>query len=63
MAVITAERIAQIIEQAPAWSLVGLTVPKEPLRDAARHELAEHLYASLYRAHVDNSAQISLPFA
>lgn len=63
MGIVTAERIAQIIEQAPAWSLVGLTVPTEPLRDAARHELAEHLYASLYRLPPDDRDQLPLPLA
>ena len=29
---ITAERIADLIEQAPGWALVGLTVPQERLR-------------------------------
>jgi len=30
--VITAERIADLIEHAPGWALVGLTVPQERLR-------------------------------
>ena len=62
MGIISAEVIADIIDQAPAWALVGLTVPKEPLRDAARHELAEHLYAALYRLPTDDRDQLGLPF-
>ena len=63
MAIITADRIAEIIEDAPAWAIVGLSVSKEPLRDAARHELAEHLYGALYRRPPDHSAQLVLPLA
>lgn len=63
MGTISAEHIADIIDQAPAWALVGLTVPKEPLRDAARHELAEHLYARLYGLPADDPDQLSLPLA
>ena len=46
---ITAERIADLIEQAPGWALVGLTVPQERLRADARREVAEHVYSALYR--------------
>ncbi len=45
--VITAERIADLIEQAPGWALVALTVPQERLRADARREVAEHVYSSL----------------
>jgi hypothetical protein len=31
VSVITVERIADLIEQAPGWALVGLTVPQEGL--------------------------------
>lgn len=46
--VITAERIADLIEQAPGWALVGLTVPQERLRADARREVAGHVYSALY---------------
>ena len=59
MGIISAERIADIIEQAPAWSLIGLSVSKDPLRDAARHELAEHLYGALYRLPADDRDQLA----
>jgi len=45
---ITAERIADLIEQAPGWALVGLTVPEERLRADARRKVAEHVYSALY---------------
>lgn len=61
MGIISAERIAEIIEQAPAWALLGLTVAKEPLRGAARHELAEHLYTRLYGLPADHRDQLALP--
>lgn len=44
--VITAERIADLIEQAPGWALVALTVPQESLRADARREIAEHVYSA-----------------
>jgi len=44
--VITAERIADLIEHAPGWALVGLTVPQERLRADARREVAEHVYGA-----------------
>jgi hypothetical protein len=34
--VITAERIADLSEQAPGWALVGLTVPQERSRTDGR---------------------------
>ncbi|KQM71703.1 DUF6771 family protein [Sphingomonas sp. Leaf20] len=47
--VITAERIADLLAQAPGWALVALTVPQERLRADARLEIAEHIYSALYR--------------
>ena len=38
---ITPERIAAIIEDAPAWALIGLTAPQEGLRADARLEVAQ----------------------
>jgi len=36
MGIITAERIAELIEEAPGWALVALTMPQEGLRVAMR---------------------------
>jgi hypothetical protein len=58
---ITAERIADLIEQAPGWALVGLTVAQERLRADARRELAEHVYSALYRPMDVEAGQLRLP--
>jgi UDP-N-acetyl-D-mannosaminuronic acid transferase (WecB/TagA/CpsF family) len=59
--VITAERIADLIEQAPGWALVGLTVPQERLRADARREVAEHVYSALYQSMDVEAGQLRLP--
>jgi hypothetical protein len=59
--VITAERIADLIEQAPGWALVGLTVPQERLRADARREVAEHVYSTLYQPLNVETGQLPLP--
>jgi hypothetical protein len=59
--VITAERIADLIEQAPGWALVGLTVPQERLRADARREVAEHVYSALYQPLDTEAGQLPLP--
>lgn len=59
--VITAERIADLIEQAPGWALVGLTVPQERLRADARREVAEQVYSALYRPLDLEAGQLRLP--
>ncbi len=59
--VITAERIADLIEQAPGWALVALTVPQERLRADARREVAEHVYSALYRPLDVEAGQLRLP--
>jgi hypothetical protein len=58
---ITAERIADLIEQAPGWALVGLTVPQERLRADARREVAEHVYSALYQPLDIEAGQLRLP--
>ena len=58
---ITAERIADLIEQAPGWALVGLTVPQERLRADARREVAQHVYSALYRPMDVAAGQLRLP--
>jgi hypothetical protein len=49
VSVFTAERIADLIENAPGWALVGLTMPQERLRADARREVAQHVYSALYQ--------------
>lgn len=61
MGIITVERIAELIEEAPGWSLVALTMPQEGLRDAARRELAAHVYNNLYAVSLDGDEQLPLP--
>ena len=58
---ITAERIADLIEQAPGWALVGLTGPQERLRADARREVAQHVYSALYRPMDVEAGQLRLP--
>lgn len=50
-----------MIEQAPGWALVGLTVPQERLRADARREVAEHVYSALYRPMDVEAGQLRLP--
>ena len=59
--VITAELIADLIEQAPGWALVVLTVPQERLRADARREVAEHVYSALYQPIDVEAGQLRLP--
>jgi hypothetical protein len=61
VSMITAERIADLLEQAPGWALVGLTVPQERLRADARREVAEHVYSALYRPMDVEAGQLRLP--
>ncbi|QCB40997.1 hypothetical protein E5673_01120 [Sphingomonas sp. PAMC26645] len=58
---ITAERIADLIKQAPGWALVGLTVPQERLRADARREVVRHVYSALYRPIGIEVGQLRLP--
>jgi len=58
---ITAERIADLIEQAPGWALVALTVPQERLRADARREVAEYVYSALDQPLDTEAGQLRLP--
>jgi hypothetical protein len=58
---ITAERIADLIEQAPGWALLGLTAPQQRLWVDARLEVAEYIYSSLYQPLDVKTAQYPLP--
>ena len=60
--VITAERIASLIDGAPAWALIGLTAPTERLRAAAQREVAQHVYTGLFQPVSAEAMQIPLPW-
>lgn len=60
--VISPERIAALIEEAPAWALVGLTAPREGLRANARLEVAQHVYSALFQPVDAEAAQMALPW-
>jgi hypothetical protein len=57
---INPETIATAIHDAPGWAKVGLTAPKETLREDAARELATHLYRSLFPPIVPEG-QLTLP--
>jgi hypothetical protein len=59
--VITAERIGQLIGDAPAWAKIALTVPQERLREDAKRELGQHIYAALFQPVTKDAAQLALP--
>jgi hypothetical protein len=58
---INPDTIATAITDAPAWALVGLTAPRDTLREDAAREVAQHLYAALYRPHDVETGQLPLP--
>ena len=60
--VITAERIALLIDSAPAWALIGLTAPDERLRAAAQLEVARRVYGGLFQPVNADGAQMPLPW-
>jgi hypothetical protein len=60
--VISPERIAAIVEDAPAWALIGLTAPREGVRADARLEIARHVYDTLYQPVDTETAQMALPW-
>ena len=63
MGIITAERIADLIEEAPGWALVALTMPQERLRADGRLEVARHVYGALYRSDPAEAQQLPLPLS
>jgi hypothetical protein len=60
--VITAERTEGLIEEAPGWALVELTVPKERLRADARREVTRHAYSALYQPKNVEAGQLRCHF-
>jgi hypothetical protein len=59
---ITAERIASLIQDAPAWALIGLAAPGESLRAAAQLEVAQYVYGGLFQPMNAEATQIPLPW-
>jgi hypothetical protein len=59
--IITAERIASLIGDAPAWAQIGLTAPREQMREDARLELAQHVYSALFQPMSAEASQMVLP--
>lgn len=60
--IISPERIATLIEDAPAWAVIGLTMPQARMRDDARLELARHVYRGLFKPVDTEVAQLALPW-
>lgn len=59
--IITAERIGELIADAPAWAKIGLTMPSQRLREDAQRELAQHVYSALYQPLNTETGQLHLP--
>jgi hypothetical protein len=58
----TADRLADLIDQAPAWARIGLTISNDRLRTDATHELARFLADGLEIPEtVENTSQLDLP--
>ena len=53
--------IATAIHDAPAWALIGLTAPRDTMREDAARELATHLYDRLYTTIDVSEGQLTLP--
>ncbi len=60
--VITAERIALLIDGAPTRAVMDLTAQDEGLRAAARLEVAQHVYGGLFQPMNAAGAQMPLPW-
>lgn len=54
------EAIARAITTAPAWALVGLTMPDEQMRENGAHELARWIAEQASRTPADQN-QLALP--
>lgn len=56
---ITPERIADVIEEALGWALVGLTGEEARSRADARRHVAERVYSALYQPLNIETAQLT----
>lgn len=55
------DTLAAALAEAPAWALIGLTAPRDTLRDDAAHEVAHHVIATLSRPPRAPAGQLPLP--
>jgi hypothetical protein len=58
---INPDSIADTIMQAPAWALIGLTAPRDTLREDAAREVAQHICLTLLQTVAIDTAQLTLP--
>ena len=60
---ISPERVAELLERAPAWARLGLMAPNPRTREAATISLAHYVCAKLGEAAppISDPAQLSLP--
>ncbi len=59
--VISADRIAELLDQAPIWALNAMTVANETVRESGRREVAQHIYGALYQPTNTDTGQLRLP--
>lgn len=60
---VTAADIAATIEAAPAWVLIGLTMPVQRIREEAVAEMGRHVHGALYGPPMADARQLTLPLA
>lgn len=58
---INADQIAHALSEAPAWALIGLTAPRDTLREDAARAVADHLCYVLTRPEPAPEGQLRLP--
>lgn len=58
---INPDQIAHALHDAPAWTLIGLTAPREGLREDAARCVADHLCDALARPERPPEGQLFLP--
>ncbi|WP_420854059.1 DUF6771 family protein [Sphingomonas pseudosanguinis] len=58
---INPDQIAHALHDAPAWALIGLTAPRDTLREDAARAVADHLCNVLTRPEPAPEGQMSLP--
>ncbi len=61
MTTITPERISDLIDTAPAWAKVSLSMPNEQLRQDGTATLVQHIYEALFRPMNVDTNQLALP--
>lgn len=58
---INPDQIAHALHDAPAWALIGLTAPREGLREDVALCVAHHLCEALARPERPSEGQLPLP--